>query len=77
MGQLFRHSFYCQAYEIAEQIQTYRDRAGAAPLREVLEVRCQSFAWSPDFVIKEFNEYLRCGILAHGFLRTQCESCQI
>ena len=30
----------------------------------------------PDFVIKEFNEYLRCGILAHGFLRAQCESCR-
>ncbi len=30
----------------------------------------------PDFVIKEFDEYLRCGILAHGFLRVQCQSCQ-
>jgi len=30
----------------------------------------------PDFVIKEFEEYLRCGILAHGFLRAQCESCK-
>ena len=30
----------------------------------------------PDFVIKEFDEYLRCGILAHGFLRAQCESCK-
>lgn len=30
----------------------------------------------PDFVIKEFDEYLRCGILAHGFLRAQCQSCQ-
>lgn len=29
----------------------------------------------PDFVIKEFEEYLRCGILAHGFLRAQCEKC--
>ncbi len=29
----------------------------------------------PDFVTKEFEEYLRCGILAHGFLRAQCESC--
>ena len=29
----------------------------------------------PDFVVKEFEEYLRCGILAHGFLRAQCESC--
>lgn len=30
----------------------------------------------PDFVIKEFEEYLRCGILAHGFLRAQCDSCR-
>ncbi len=29
----------------------------------------------PDFVIKEFEEYLRCGILAYGFLRAKCESC--
>lgn len=29
----------------------------------------------PDFVIKEFDEYLRCGILAHGFLRAKCEHC--
>jgi hypothetical protein len=28
-----------------------------------------------EFVIKEFEEYLRCGILAHGFLRAQCTSC--
>ena len=30
----------------------------------------------PDFVNKEFEAYLRCGILAHGFLRAQCTSCQ-
>lgn len=30
----------------------------------------------PDFVIKEFEEYLRCGILAHGFLRAQCTTCR-
>jgi len=30
----------------------------------------------PDFVIKEFEEYLRCGILAHGFLRAQCQTCR-
>ncbi|PWU21089.1 MAG: hypothetical protein C5B49_03165, partial [Bdellovibrio sp.] len=29
----------------------------------------------PDFVIREFEEYLRCGILTHGFLRAQCEKC--
>jgi ribosomal protein S27E len=30
----------------------------------------------PDFVVKEFRDYLKCGILAHGFLRVQCQSCQ-
>jgi hypothetical protein len=30
----------------------------------------------PDFVVKEFDEYLKCGILAHGFMRVQCQSCQ-
>lgn len=29
----------------------------------------------PDFVEEEFREYLKCGILAHGFLRAKCESC--
>jgi hypothetical protein len=30
----------------------------------------------PDFVKKEFEEYLKCGILAHGFLRAKCDSCK-
>ena len=30
----------------------------------------------PEFVKKEFDEFLKCGILAHGFLRVQCESCK-
>lgn len=29
----------------------------------------------PDFVKKEFDEYLKCGILAHGFVRARCEQC--
>jgi len=29
----------------------------------------------PDFVEKEFRDYLKCGILAHGFLRNQCTKC--
>jgi ribosomal protein S27E len=29
----------------------------------------------PEFVEREFREYLKCGILAYGFLRVQCESC--
>ena len=30
----------------------------------------------PGFVKREFNKYLKCGILAHGFLRARCESCE-
>ena len=29
----------------------------------------------PKFIKKEFDEFLKCGILSHGFLRTQCQSC--
>ena len=29
----------------------------------------------PDYVRREFDEFLRCGRLEHGFLRVQCESC--
>ena len=29
----------------------------------------------PAYVIKEFDEYLKCGRLEYGFLRVRCESC--
>jgi hypothetical protein len=29
----------------------------------------------PAFVRREFERYLKCGILAHGLLRVQCERC--
>jgi hypothetical protein len=29
----------------------------------------------PGFVISEFEWYLACGILAHGFARVRCSSC--
>ena len=30
----------------------------------------------PSFVKKEFEEFLKCGLLPYGFLRLQCQSCQ-
>ena len=30
----------------------------------------------PHFVKKEFEEFLKCGLLAYGFLRLQCQSCR-
>ena len=29
----------------------------------------------PEYVLKEFEAYLKCGILAHGFIRLQCAAC--
>ncbi len=29
----------------------------------------------PDYVRREFDDYLKCGRLEHGFLRLRCESC--
>jgi ribosomal protein S27E len=30
----------------------------------------------PSYVEKEMREYLKCGILAHGFIRVRCENCK-
>jgi hypothetical protein len=29
----------------------------------------------PRFVRREFEEYLKCGLLEHGFLRVRCTDC--
>lgn len=29
----------------------------------------------PDYAQREFEDYLKCGRLEHGFLRVRCESC--
>ena len=31
----------------------------------------------PDYVRQEFDEYLKCGRLEHGFLRVQCNTCHL
>ncbi len=30
----------------------------------------------PAYVRREFDDYLKCGVLEHGFLRVRCESCR-
>ncbi len=36
---------------------------------------CSQGKHLPHFVEKEFDEYLKCGKLEHGFLRVRCSSC--
>lgn len=35
----------------------------------------QSGSYLPRHVTREFDKYLECGRLAHGFLRVRCENC--
>ena len=41
--------------------------------QELLEHQGKSL---PSYVVQEFEDYLKCGRLEHGFLRVRCESCQ-
>ena len=35
----------------------------------------RSGGYLPKFVRQEFEDYLKCGLLEHGFLRVKCDSC--
>ena len=37
--------------------------------------RVESLGSLPKFVVRDVDEYLRCGILEHGFVRVQCTDC--
>ena len=39
------------------------------------QVELETGSGLPDFVKDEFNAFLECGILAHGFLRLRCADC--
>ena len=39
------------------------------------QVETETGSGLPDFVKDEFEAFLECGILAHGFLRLRCASC--
>jgi len=50
---------------IAENLETFLVTIDRDPQRKGL----------PEYVRNEFYEFLKCGILAHGFLRARCEKC--
>lgn len=67
------------------QAVTYeRRRPELSTLHQVVRENYKTFAAHiehegrhlPKHVTKEFDEYLKCGILAHGFLRLKCEDCK-
>ena len=44
-------------------------------MQQHLETFAAEVAGLPQFVKDEFDAYLECGILAHGFMRLRCEGC--
>ena len=66
------------------EVQYKRRRPEETTLYQVVQEHLESFlaqvgaetgASLPDFVKAEFDAFLECGILAHGFLRLRCASC--
>ena len=49
---------------VAEELDTF-----------LAQVEAQTGSGLPQFVQDEFEAYLKCGILAHGFLRVRCNEC--
>lgn len=39
------------------------------------QVEAETGSGLPDFVKDEFDAFLECGVLAHGFLRLRCADC--
>ena len=39
-------------------------------------LRLRTKTYSPHFVQREFDDYLKCGLLEHGFLRVKCDACR-
>jgi hypothetical protein len=65
-----------RTYERHKPEDTVRYRIVAEHLETFLaEAREKHERGLPDYVEKELREYLKCGILAHGFLRARCRSC--
>jgi len=61
-----------------------RHEPEATPLYKIVAEHLESFLAEaretheralPQYVERELREYLKCGILAHGFLRARCHSC--
>ncbi|NNF96317.1 MAG: IS91 family transposase, partial [Halobacteria archaeon] len=66
----------CASYERRQPEQTVLYQLVAEHLETFLaQVEAETGAGLPDFVKEEFEAFLECGILPHGFLRVRCDKC--
>ncbi len=73
------------ALHLAPKIHSYsRRKAELTPCYKIIQGHLATFIEErkiegrplPEYVLKEFDAYLKCGIPAHGFLRLKCTSCE-
>ena len=69
--------------EHAKVYQYERRRPEESVLYRVVDEHWQAFREGieglsdlPKFVVREVDEYLRCGLLEYGFIRVQCTDCK-
>ncbi|MCE2990947.1 MAG: transposase zinc-binding domain-containing protein, partial [Nitrosomonadaceae bacterium] len=63
-------------YERHRPEETTLNRVVQEELETLLaQVEAQTGSGLPQFIQDEFDAYLQCGILAHGFLRVRCAEC--
>ena len=73
-----RHGHCCPAqepYQRRTPEQTSLYRAVQESIDTFLAQAESAGARVPAFVKREFDDYLKCGILAHGFVRLRCRAC--
>ncbi len=79
-----RHTQRCSVAGVASKRDYARHRPEDTVLYQIVEQQLGLFfdslseqgASLPGFVRKEFEAYLRCGRLEHGFVRAKCEGCR-
>jgi len=73
-----------QGQTVAKSKRYQRHEPEATPLYKIVAEHLETFLREarekheralPQYVERELREYLKCGILAHGFLRARCRSC--
>ena len=66
----------CATYERRRPEGTVRNQLVADHVETFFaQVETETGAGLPEFVKEEFEAFLECGILAHGFLRVRCDEC--
>ena len=79
---VFARAYHCREFDHDGRRGAERHRPEETVLYRVVSTywpefreRVEVLGSLPKFVVRDVDEYLRCGILEHGFIRVQCTDC--